>query len=70
MNNEFDRRRRLIGAGLENRELDAMLVTSPASVRYLTGFTGSSGAVMVQPGEATFFTDPRYACLLYTSRCV
>jgi Xaa-Pro aminopeptidase len=61
LNNEFDRRRRLIGAGLENRELDAMLVTSPASVRYLTGFTGSSGAVMVQPGEATFFTDPRYA---------
>jgi Xaa-Pro aminopeptidase len=61
LNNEFDQRRRLIGTGLENRELDAMLVTSPASVRYLTGFTGSNGAVLALPGEAIFFTDPRYA---------
>jgi Xaa-Pro aminopeptidase len=38
-----------------------MLVTSPASVRYLTGFTGSNGAVLALPGEAIFFTDPRYA---------
>ena len=61
MNNEFDRRRRLIGTGLDNRGLDAMLVTSPASVRYLTGFTGSNGAVLALPGESIFFTDPRYA---------
>lgn len=37
-----------------------MLVTSPASVRYLTGFTGSNGAALVTPGETVFFTDPRY----------
>ncbi len=61
MHHEFAQRRALIAAGLENRELDAMLVTSPASVRYLTGFTGSNGALMVLPGEAIFFTDPRYA---------
>ena len=61
MSNEFAQRRHLIGAGLENRELDAMLVVSPASVRYLTGFTGSNGAVLALPGEAIFFTDPRYA---------
>ncbi len=61
MNNEFAERRRLIGAGLENRELDAMLVASPANVRYLTGFTGSNGAVLALPGERIFFTDPRYA---------
>jgi Xaa-Pro aminopeptidase len=61
LNNEFAQRRRLIGAELENRELDAMLVVSPASVRYLTGFTGSNGAVLALPGEAIFFTDPRYA---------
>ena len=61
MSDEFARRRRLIGAGLENREIDAMLLASPANVRYLTGFTGSNGAVLALPGESIFFTDPRYA---------
>ena len=61
MNNEFAQRRDLIGSGLATRELDAMLVTSAANVRYLTAFTGSNGAVLVLPGEALFFTDPRYA---------
>jgi Xaa-Pro aminopeptidase len=61
VSDEFAERRRLIGAGLEDRELDAMLVAAPASVRYLTGFTGSNGAVLVLPAERIFFTDPRYA---------
>ncbi len=61
MNAEFEQRRSLVAAGLEDRQLDAMLVTAPASVRYLTGFTGSNGALLVFPGEAVFFTDPRYA---------
>lgn len=61
MNNEYGGRRRLISAGLETRELDAMLVTHPASVRYLTGYAGSNGALLVLPDDATFFTDPRYA---------
>ena len=61
MSSEFEQRRSLIGAGLENRDLDAMLVTSPANVRYLAGFTGSNGALLVLGGDAVFFTDPRYA---------
>lgn len=61
MNSEFAQRRQRLSDGLENRELDAMLVSSPASVRYLTGFTGSNGAVLVLRAEAIFFTDPRYA---------
>lgn len=61
MNNEFAQRRDLIGAGLATRELDGMLISSGANVRYLTAFTGSNGAVLVLPGEALFFTDPRYA---------
>ena len=61
MNNEFAQRRDLIGAGLASRELDAMLISSAANVRYLTAFTGSNGALLVLPGEALFFTDPRYA---------
>jgi Xaa-Pro aminopeptidase len=61
VNNEFAQRRHRVGAGLENRELDAMLVASPANVRYLTGFTGSNGVVLVLAEDAIFFTDPRYA---------
>ena len=38
-----------------------MLISSAANVRYLTAFTGSNGALLVLPGEALFFTDPRYA---------
>jgi Xaa-Pro aminopeptidase len=61
LSDEFEQRRRLIRAGLENRELDAMLLVSPANVRYLTGFTGSNGALLALPEEVIFFTDPRYA---------
>src|SRR5439155_5814503 len=38
-----------------------MLVAFLPNVRYLTGYTGSSGLlVLASSGEATFFTDPRY----------
>jgi Xaa-Pro aminopeptidase len=61
LNNEFAARRQAVGAGLQERKLDAMVVTSAANVRYLTGFTGSNGALLLLPDEAIFFTDPRYA---------
>lgn len=61
MSNEFAGRRRLVAAELATRELDAFLVSSMASLRYLTGFTGSSGVLLVLPGDAILFTDPRYA---------
>jgi Xaa-Pro aminopeptidase len=41
-------------------ELDALLVTEPANLRYLTGFTGSSGYAVVGPGVRRFVTDFRY----------
>ena len=44
---------------LEAVEADALLVTTPANVRYLTGFTGSNGQLLLT-GEAVFFTDGRY----------
>jgi Xaa-Pro aminopeptidase len=40
--------------------VDGLLVTNLTNVRYLTGFSGTNGAVLVSGGEATFFTDPRY----------
>jgi Xaa-Pro aminopeptidase len=42
-------------------KLDALLVTNLHNVRYLTGFTGSNGAVLLfRGGRAVLFTDPRY----------
>ncbi len=40
--------------------LDALLVTDRANVRYLTGFTGSTGFAVVGPGIRRFVTDFRY----------
>ena len=40
--------------------LSGLLVTGMSSVRYLTGFTGSSGYLLVEPGQTTLFTDFRY----------
>lgn len=43
-------------------ELDALLITKPVNVRWLSGFTGSNGALLVVPGvPVMLFTDGRYA---------
>jgi Xaa-Pro aminopeptidase len=45
----------------EKAKLDALLVTNLHNVLYLTGFTGSNGAVLLhKDGHAILFTDPRY----------
>ncbi len=48
-------------SALGAHKIEALLVSSPASVRYLTGYTGSNGLLLVTPSESHFFTDPRYA---------
>jgi Xaa-Pro aminopeptidase len=57
---EFEPRRRAVAGGLAERNLDAFLVAFSANLRYLTGFTGSNGNLLVLPGRAILFTDPRY----------
>ncbi len=39
---------------------DGLLVTSLVNVRYLTGFTGSAGLLLVLPDDAVLTTDGRY----------
>lgn len=39
---------------------EALVVTHPPDVRYLTGFTGSNGAVALLGTKAALFTDGRY----------
>jgi Xaa-Pro aminopeptidase len=52
---------RLDKSGPGEIRLDALLVTDSHNVRYLTGFTGSNGALLLyKDGHAVFYTDPRY----------
>ncbi|MCK4353300.1 aminopeptidase P family protein [candidate division WOR-3 bacterium] len=44
----------------EIQEVDGFLVSNLPNIRYLIGFTGSSGALLVTQNEAIFFTDFRY----------
>jgi Xaa-Pro aminopeptidase len=54
-------RRRRLSELLDDRDLDAALVTDLQNVRYLTGFTGTNGAVFVPAeGDPMFVTDGRY----------
>jgi Xaa-Pro aminopeptidase len=47
-------------AALGASELPALLVTSRPNVRYLTGFTGSAGMLLVTADDALLVTDGRY----------
>ena len=40
---------------------DALLSTRPVNIFYLSGFTGSSGALVVRPSAVYLLTDSRYA---------
>jgi Xaa-Pro aminopeptidase len=50
-----------VRAALPDIGVDALLVTNLTNVRYLTGFSGSNGQVLVKSDGAIFFSDPRYA---------
>lgn len=45
---------------METKELDAVLVTDILNVRYLTGFTGTTGVALAVNNKRYFITDFRY----------
>lgn len=57
MNNLRDRAKMALA---EAKACDSLLVTDPANVRYLTGFSGTSGCALITPRLRLFFTDSRY----------
>lgn len=46
---------------LRSQKLDALIITHLENIRYLTGFTGSGGMLLVTLKQAVLFTDFRYA---------
>jgi Xaa-Pro aminopeptidase len=56
----FGERRERLLAALRPARADAFLTTTGPNVRYLSGFTGSNGAVLLSAERALLFTDPRY----------
>lgn len=55
------KRRLALEAVLETAGHDAALITQRANIRYLSGFTGSSGALLIaRSGASTLLTDFRY----------
>lgn len=61
---DYARRQKRLAAELRHSRLPALVITHLPNIRYLCGFTGSSGALLVLAGERsprlTFFTDGRY----------
>jgi Xaa-Pro aminopeptidase len=45
---------------LEKENLDLLLVTSLSNVRYLSGYSGTNGLILISPRESLFLTDFRY----------
>lgn len=57
---DFQGRRKNLREALDRQKVDALVVTHLPNVRYLTGFTGSAGVLLVA-ARPVFFTDGRYA---------
>jgi Xaa-Pro aminopeptidase len=55
------RRVAALAGALEQEGIDALLVTHLPNIRYLTGFSGSAGLLLVRAAGAMLITDFRYA---------
>src|SRR5690606_25828443 len=49
-----------VRAALDEAGCDALVVTDLTNVRWLTGFTGSAGVLVVRPHDLVLVTDGRY----------
>ena len=57
---DFKGRQAQLRTLFDTHRLDALLVSHLPNIRYLCGFTGSAGALLVTQAESRFFTDGRY----------
>jgi Xaa-Pro aminopeptidase len=57
---DFQSRQENLRQQLSQTRLDALLVSHLPNIRYLCGFTGSAGLLLVTEAGSAFFTDVRY----------
>src|SRR5688500_8273590 len=58
---EYAGRAAKVRDGLAERGIDGLLVTNMTNLRWLTGFTGSSGVAALLGDQLVLVTDGRYA---------
>jgi Xaa-Pro aminopeptidase len=56
----FRARQERLRALIETRGVPSILVTHLPNIRYLTGFTGSAGVLLMGPRQGNLWVDPRY----------
>jgi len=57
---DYARRQSAIREQLADLRIDAFFITHLPNIRYLCGFTGSAGVLVITAGKPVFFTDGRY----------
>lgn len=57
---DFSARQKKFQQTLSAERLDGFVITHPANLRYLCGYSGSNGLLLFLNGRKTFFTDGRY----------
>src|SRR5579863_7885135 len=57
---DFKLRQKKLREQLASAGLDALLVSHLPNIRYLCGFTGSAGLLLLAENGSVFFTDVRY----------
>ena len=57
---KFPERINNLRKGIENKEFEAVFISNEYNRRYLSGFSGSSGFLLISQSEALLFTDFRY----------
>jgi Xaa-Pro aminopeptidase len=60
MNSEYQGRLTAVRQNLTEWQVDALLISSPANWRWLSGFTGSNAMLLITPEKAIIATDFRY----------
>jgi Xaa-Pro aminopeptidase len=64
----LSRRHRYLRARTAGAQLDALVITAPPNVTYVSNFTGSSAVVVLTPDRLLFLTDSRYVTAIESTR--